>query len=193
MKYLEIYENFRDDIDKICQRYRIENYVINKDGIVDVFNDVSFAGSGLGQIPLNFGKVSGFFTVKENYALRSLYGSPNEVGDWFDCSFCTLKSLIGGPKSVGDNYYCNNNDLKDVRGFPENFHGLVFGSGNIVNGILSLVGTEKRTKFIKWLNEYDVIRDGNKIVEMRLEEAYWMACKEELPMDKRTFKNYQLI
>ena len=48
-------------------------------------------------------------------------------------------------------------------------------------------------KFIKWLNEFDVIRDGNKIVEMRLEEAYWMTMKEELPMDKRTFKNYTLV
>ena len=59
--------------------------------------------------------------------------------------------------------------------------------------IIELVDKLKQPKFIKYLNEFDVMREGCKIVEMRLEEAYWFAMKEELPMNKRKFENYKLI
>ena len=191
MRYMKLYEYFIT-IEQACQKYNIDRYTLNQDNSIDVDEGVFLSGMHLDRLPLDFGKVNGYFDCSFNQ-LTNLKGSPKQVDGFFKCNSNSLTTLLDGPEKVTGAYFCDNNDLKDVRGFPENFHGLVFGSGNIVNGILSLVGTEKRTKFIKWLNEYDVIRDGNKIVEMRLEEAYWMACKEELPMDKRTFKNYQLI
>ena len=46
MKYLKLFENFRD-IDSICRRYCIENYTINSDGSIDVNGDVDLFNEGL--------------------------------------------------------------------------------------------------------------------------------------------------
>ena len=87
-----------------------------------------------------------------------------------------------------------------MHGFPEYFKSEVFTADNPIDEIIQLVSVSSisqssilQTKFISWLNEYDVIRDGNKIVEMRLEEAYYMTMKEELSQELRQFKNYTLI
>ena len=191
MKYLKLYENF-EDIDQICQQYGIKNYTINPDRTVDVDGRVDFEKEGLLKLPLKFGKIYGWFDCTNN-RLTSLKGSPIYVEKWFGCGRNKLTTLIDGPKTVLETYYCHNNNLKDVHGFPEYFNHIISIGGNPVDEILSLVYQDYKTKFIKWLNEYDVIRPGNKIVEMRLEEAYYMTYKEELPIKKRTFKNYTLI
>ena len=202
MEYMKLYENF-DKIYKICQDHNISNYSINQDGSIDVIGSVNFDKRRLKKLPLKFGKVSGYFSCTDNL-LTSLEGSPRQVYGGLFCANNRLTTLIGGPIRVNGDYSCwNNKLLTDVYGFPD-----YFGDGSIkfyhtpVQEILSIFnysdedGYEmvmKLAKFIKWLNEYDVIRDGNKIVEMRLEEAYWMAAKRELPMDNRTFKHYKLI
>ena len=193
MRYLKLYENF-DEIDRICQQYNIQNYVINQDGSVDVSNGVYLHSMGLSKLPFKFGRVSDDFVCSHNQ-LTSLFGSPKEVGGNFACHYNLLTTLIGGPYSVGGNFICDSNNLKDMYGFPlyinNTFRLRLFN--NPVSEIVGLVSIDKKITFVKWLNEYDVIRDGNKIVEMRLEEAYYMTTKTELPKNKRTFKNYQLI
>ena len=215
MKYLKLYENF-DDIDNICTKYNIENYTVNQDDTLNVESDVNLFQYELSVIPLMFKRVIGLFNVGDNN-LTSLKGCPDEVSGYFTChgnkltdlKYCTkfvgsshfscaknkLTTLIGGPLKVNGNYNCAWNNLKDMVGFPqfyiENYNLDV--TDNPVNEIIYLVVETKRIKFIKWLNEYDVIRDGNKIVEMRLEEAYYMVTKQELPINKRKFKNYILI
>ena len=172
MKYLKMYENF-DGINRICQKYRIENCTINKDGSVDVDGEVDISSYELKEMPLKF----------------------NKVNRYFNCSKNQLTNLLRGPIIMyGGNYICDRNKLINVHGFPEHFaENFVFTDHNPVYEITILVSGLRRCKFIKWLNEYDVIRDGNKIVEMRLEEAYYMTMKEELSQELRQFKNYTLI
>ena len=189
MRYLKLYENF-EEINHICDKYNIFNYSINQDGSIDVNDSVYLSKKNLLEIPLKFGKVLGVFYCANNQ-LTSLKNSPIEAHG-FNCNDTKLTSLLGGPKKVKNNYWCRRNDIKDFVGFPEHFLWL-FVTGNPIEKILNLVFEDHQQKFIFWLNEYDVIRDGNKIVEMRLEEAYWMTMKKELPMNKRTFKNYTLI
>ena len=192
MKYLKLYESF-DDIYQICRKYDLDRYTINQDGSVDVNGDVDLSNYNLKKIPLMFNKVSGHFTMFDN-KISSLKGSPKEIiGGDFTTTYNNLTTLEYGPKIVSGVYRCKFNKLVNLHGFPEYFDPERSTNfyGNHVYEILDLVLDQE--KFIKWLNEYDVIRDGNKIVEMRLEEAYWMTTKKELPMDKRKFKNYTLI
>ena len=192
MKYLKLYENFKGDIDTICRDYGISNYVINRDESVDVNENVFIDNRDLKTFPFKFGKIRGGFYCVDN-KLITLKNGPIEVSGDFSCSSNKLTTLEYGPKIVNGNYYCISNNLKDVTGFPHNFHGVVNAHDNPVYEIIHLVLIDLEEVFIRWLNEFDVIRDGNKIVEMRLEEAYWMAMKEELPMNKRKFENYTLI
>ena len=195
MRYLQLYENF-DNIEEICQKYRIKDYTINQDETVDVDNDVDLESRQLYKLPLKFGKVSGYFVCANNL-LSSLDGSPREIGSTgFSCSNNVIKTLVGGPLIVKQIYNCIGNKLTDVVGFPEHYtDNNVYATGNPVSEILNLVKEYDQAKFIKWLNEYDVIRDGCRIVEMRLEEAYYMTTKKELVLKKseRQFKNYRLI
>ena len=277
MRYLKLYEAFNDNIDKICQKYKIEDYTINQDGSVDTMCGVNLCAIRLSELPVQFGKVNGYFdcsinqlktlkycphevtgnfvasinllknlkycpsyvggkfSVDHNYLinlknlppistdlyieyneltslpkiqdtingsficynnhLNSLVGSPITVKGNFGCSnIPELKSLIGGPKTVNGAYYCTNCNLLDVYGFPEYFGGLIFCGDNPVHEIINLFRENNdKLKFIKYLNEFDVIRDGFRIVEQRLEEAYFMVNKKELPLDKRHFTNYNLI
>ena len=143
--------------------------------------------------PFKFGKIRGEFYCAYN-KLKTLKGAPNEITLFFNCNGNNLTTLIDGPKKVGGAYYCSDNLLKDVYGFPEHFNNNVHISENIVWEIINLVDIEFRVKFIFWLNEYDVIRDGEKIVGQRLEEAYWMATKKELIYENLApFKYYSLI
>ena len=210
MRYLSLYENF--NINHICDRYGIENYTINQDGTVDVDSYVNLQGLDIKRLPLIFNKVSGFFDCGYNKLtslvgspkevngefscnsnkLESLNGSPRKVKSSFLCSYNKLKTLKGGPEIVGGSYGCNDNKLIDVCGFPENFHNIIEMSGNPVSEITYLVFVHQESKFIKWLNEYNVIQ-GNKIFELGLDQAYYMATKEELSLESKKFRNYILI
>ena len=184
------------EIKKICRKYDITGYSINKGGSVDIDGDLDLDGYNLKKLPLKFNIIYGSFECVGNY-LTSLGGSPTEVRGDFDCSSNELCTLVGGPKIVSGDYFCLDNHLDDFCGFPEHFYGEVYTRGYPVEELMTLVDGDNYksnyVKFIKWLNEYDVIRDRNKIVEMRLEEAYWMTMRKELPKNKRNFAYYQLI
>ena len=124
--------------------------------------------------------------------LTSLEGSSEHVSGWFDCNTNQLTTLIGGPKKVWYYYWAQNNNLLDVNGFPDHFRSICYLDKNPVFEVLSLLKDEDRIKFIKYLNELDVIH-GNKIDEAALGKAYYMVKKLELPQNKKLFRNYQLI
>ena len=182
-----------NEISQLCDKYNIENYSINKDGLVDVDGSVFLNSRNLHILPLKFGKIKTYFDCSNNH-LTSLSGSPTEVGDSFYCHNNKLITLVSGPKIVKAGYWCQNNKLKDVSGFPENFDGdyRIQIRNNPVNEIIELVNSEHIPKFIKYLNDHNVIQ-GNKIFELGLEEAYYMSTKKQLPPDKREFKYYTLI
>jgi hypothetical protein len=86
MNRLIYYKTFikesKEDIDSICRKYNIRNYVVNEDGTVDVDGNVHLDNRGLTELPLKFRKVSGDFYCHINQ-LTSLEGSPREVGGDF--------------------------------------------------------------------------------------------------------------
>ena len=213
MKYLKLYENF-DNIENICRSLNINRYTINQDGSIDVFQYVNINPivqfKFYKKLPLKFGKVDGYFYCRNN-KLETLENSPNYVGGYFNvsqnelksleyspkiidgyfnCDNNELKTLLGGPEKVGGEYYCITNNLIDVYGFPENFKANAHFVDNPVYEIIDLVYTEHQAKFIKWLNEYNVIK-GSTIFEEGLNQAFYMATKEELTFEKQ-FQCYTL-
>ena len=140
---------------------------------------------------MKFGKVFGYFLCGYNQ-LKTLKGSPTETGGNFVCQNNQLTTLIGGPKIVGNAYWCNNNNLKDLYGFPKKCNSGIYIYNNPIYEITQLVDSEHQAKFIKWLNEYNVIK-GDTIFEPGLDQAYYMATKQELEFDRKVFKNYILI
>jgi Leucine-rich repeat (LRR) protein len=113
--------------------------------------------------------VGGYFSCYNNQ-LTTLEGCPQTVGGDFDCSSNQLTTLEGGPKSVGGYFNCHNNNIKDFRGFPEFWEGEVNFASNPVQSILDEFPKNLWSKVIYWINEYDVIHDGN-VIEDRLDEV----------------------
>lgn len=188
MKHLKLFENFsKIDIDKICKEYSIHNYTINKDSTVDVDGYVNLYSRGLTEIPLKFGRVTGYFHCGDNQ-LTSLDGCPKEVGGFFNCKNNQLTSLDGSPSEVGDNFSCHNNLLTTLRGSPievgGDFHcqgnklttleggpnkiaGTFYCNDNLIFKIYNLFGDYK--EYLDSL-DYNYLR-GTNIVKLRLKEA----------------------
>ena len=89
----------------------IENYSIRPDhGIVDVDGSVDLDYKNLTSIPVQFGKVKGYFSCNRNQ-LTSLVGAPREVSGAFYCSRNQLTSLEGAPEKVCGDFYCGHNKV----------------------------------------------------------------------------------
>jgi hypothetical protein len=138
MIWVKRFEDF-NEIDVICKKYGIEDYTINPDGTVDVDGDVDLYKKGLKKLPLNFGKVSGYFECRFNQ-LITLEGAPKEVGGYFHCRNNQLTTLEGSPKVVGSDFYCNNNQLTTLEGAPREV-GSDFYCHN--NRLITLEGAPK--------------------------------------------------
>ena len=123
MKYIKLFESMTDmEVAKICRKYDIENWSINKDGLVDVDGNVDLSFGSLPRLPLRFGKVTGAFSCSDN-RLTTLEGAPQEVGGDFYCSNNKLTTLKGAPKEVGGDFYCFYNNLTTLRGAPTEVGG----------------------------------------------------------------------
>jgi hypothetical protein len=193
-KYNQFINESNQDIHFICKEYGIKNYSINDDGSVDVDGDVDLSDKGLTKLPLKFRKVSGDFNCDNNQLtslegcpqkvgrdfycsnnkLTSLEGSPQSVGGSFYCDDNKLTSLEGSPQSVGGNFSCDNNKLKDVYGLKEGFKigGDIYLYDNPVYEIFKLFPEYRYSEVIEYLNEYEVVRDGNKVILQALEMVF---------------------
>jgi hypothetical protein len=173
---LHRYKNFiresKEDIDSICKMYRITNYTINEDRTIDVDGDVFLDHKGLTELPLKFGKVSGYFGCSNNQ-LTNLSGSPSEVGRGFYCNDNRLTSLEGMPQYTKRIINCRNNHLRDVKGVPDGWRGKFRVIGNPVYEIFKLFPDERRDEVIEHLNEYNVIRDGKVVIMQAIERVFW--------------------
>ena len=101
----------------ICDKYGIENWTLNSEGLVDVDGSVDLEDMNLIRLPLRFGRVSVSFGCCYN-KLTTLEGAPQWVGGNFDCSNNYLTTLEGGPNLVGGYFYCNINYLTTLEGAP---------------------------------------------------------------------------
>jgi hypothetical protein len=117
MKHLRKYKIFESntEIDKICRKYDIINYIINSDNSVDVDGDVYLWGKKLTSIPLNFNIVNGNFHCGWNY-LTSLKGCPVRVGGGFSCYSNELTSLKYSPQYMeNDDFSCGSNKIESLQ------------------------------------------------------------------------------
>lgn len=186
MDYLDNYKDHKrvSDIHNFCKKYSIRDYTINDDYTVDVDNNVYLYRCDLSSIPIQFGRVNGFFNISYNN-LKSLEGSPSYVEGEFHCSSNELKTLKDGPKFVGGNYVAGNNinmdkleisdvtvkkmfsisgcNIRDFIGFPK--CRTIFISPNPIINIWLLFND---VNYIELFNDYDIIRDGKDIILYRL-------------------------
>jgi len=206
-----ISESTKEDIDSICLKYGIENYTINEDGTIDVDGDVDLSLKNIDKLPLKFGKVTGSFYCNGNKLislegcpsrvgghfacyynqLASLEGSPNRVDGDFNCQINQLTSLEGSPNRVGGHFVCSGNQLVDVRGFPLIIGGGIDIKDNPVVEIFKLFPIDRWVEVPEHLNEYNVIRDGKKVILQALEVVY-----DELSLEvpeNIEIKGYEII
>jgi hypothetical protein len=120
-------------------KYRIENYTINDDLSVDVIGDVDLSNKSLTKIPFKFNIVSVNFYFANNQ-LKTLEGSPKEVGGNFLCGYNKLTTLEGSPKKVGGKFACSSNNLTTLVGAPKSVGG-IFDCHN--NNLTTLEGSPK--------------------------------------------------
>ena len=82
----------KSEIAAWLDKYNIENYTINDDLTVDVAGNVDLYYNKLATIPIQFGKVTG----------------------WFDCSNNKLTSLEGCPSIIRGEFYCDDKFKNDI-------------------------------------------------------------------------------
>jgi hypothetical protein len=140
MKYLRLFEGYQSEseVAEICKRYSIQNWSINSDGLVDVTGSVVMYVEDLTEIPIKFGKVTGFFDLTRNY-LTTLKGSPHTVGTSFHCANnAVLTSLEFCPLRVGDNFNCSWNKIREFTG-PKYIGGNFICTGNPIEKIWRII------------------------------------------------------
>ena len=90
-----------------CEKYGIYDYTINRDGSIDVFEDVFLEKLNLVKFPIRFNIIHGNFNCDINQ-LISLKGGPKEVRGWFSCQYNQLTNLavlcIKRHQAFEDNY-----------------------------------------------------------------------------------------
>jgi len=132
IKHYKIFEstspNFpstKEGVIEVCEKYEIENYIINDDLSIDVDGAVDLYNKKLEYLPLKFNYVDGNFNCARN-KLKTLEGSPKTISGYFYCYFNELKSLEGCPQTVSGSFYCSNNKLVSLEGCPQTV-GFNFG------------------------------------------------------------------
>lgn len=159
-------------IKEFCLSHGIAGYDVNKDGSINVGHNIGFDSEKFegGKLPVKFGKIEGSFWIRR----------------------CELTSLEGCPKSVNNRFSFYDNQVTSFKGFPEFVGGGIICGANPIFEIFSL---NQCQEFIDLLNEYDVIRDGNKVVETRLRQALKDSNSEQVDPETAEFKfeNYKLI
>lgn len=108
--------------------FGITEYEFDKQGRLNVFQNVNLSNQNLTELPFNFGIVDGDFDCHLN-RLKSLKGAPIKTKD-FDCSDNELTSLMGGPMDVDGAYWCTNNQLVSFNGMASTINGNLNCSDN---------------------------------------------------------------
>jgi len=222
MKHIKPYKIFestspnspttKEGVIEVCEKYEIENYIINDDLSIDVDGDVELDSKNLKYLPLKFNYVSGYFTCARN-KLKTLKGSPQTVNGGFFCHHNELKSLEGCPQTVSGSFYCNNNKLKSLEGCPQTVDGNFICNDNKltdlehfpeVNGIILLIGgnpvnllvytfINKADSFmIEDFVDYEIVRNGDTVMLDRL-QTFISGNDLEMPDLDKIKKRYKII
>jgi len=156
MKYLKLFESFDEsEIHKICKKYHIKKYTINKDGSIDVDRTVELQSENLTKLPLKFNKINGDFYCDDN-RLTSLEGCPKEVSSNFFCYSNKLTSFEYAPKIIKGGFDCRINNIKSFEYFPSFVKSYFMCVGNPIFQVWDLF---QDTTKIELLNDFDIFRD----------------------------------
>lgn len=152
---------------RTCHKYNIKKYTINPDNSVDVDGNVWMNSSRLDKIPLKFRNVTGGFYCYNN-RLTSFENFPISIGGSLECHSNRISSLRGFPEFIGGgvNLFYRKNSL-----YPEWIFSPYLRGNGYDNPIRHIYRLNPCKEFIEMLNEYDVIRDDNRVVETRLRQA----------------------
>ena len=157
-----------DQVVQLCKEYNIRNYSINPDLSIDVEGSVNLDGLDLRSLPLRFSRVNGSFYCQNNY-LTTLEGCPREVGEDFDCSYNQLTTLDGGPIEVGVHFDCYDNPVSEIlHKFPD------------------------KMKVLKFWDDFNMVRNGNKISAYRFKEMYFDLTGKEFKGYMK-FEGYKVV
>ena len=133
MKYIQGYRLFesRDGLTDEQRKFLDRNtygtfnentrgtWSVNNEGLVDVQGSFDCYRQELEDfLGIRFGRVSCSFFCWGNQ-LRTLEGSPREVGGNFNCYGNQLRTLEGSPREVGGSFWCGENPLISLEGAPE--------------------------------------------------------------------------
>lgn len=198
MKYLNTYKLFESIDNQFFKTYEetknwldimnIRKYIINGDLKVDVNTNVRISQSVyLKYFPIQFGIVKGHFRCSDN-ELISLKGSPIEIFGSFDCSNNNLTSLKGCTPLV-ENFYCYRNKLTNFEGCPE----FISDFNCSYNPVYEIYDMFLNKDCIKWINEYNVIKD-NKIILENFKEVLYMMDIQDFDFNQLSnLENYKVI
>ena len=93
---------------------KIENYIINEDNTIDIYNtrvDLSYEDLKILPEYIKFNRVNGHFHIDHN-RLESLKGCPRIIDGDFLCDNNQLASLEYCPEFVGRDFSCYDNLVK---------------------------------------------------------------------------------
>ncbi len=191
MKYLKKYESITEwqeiqkdkffetktEIKQWLDHYYIKHYTIDDNLTVHVDDDVDITSNNLHYIPFQFGRVYGDFLCQGN-ELMSLKGCPNYIEGEFTFYNNNLYNLNFFPENVIER---NINGVRTIVD-PMDLTQSDFYQNPIYSLILCLDIKNRQYRqsgkeialFIKYLNEYDVIK-YHRIYLDKLKEALYMS------------------
>ena len=177
MKHIKPYKIFesngpnfpttREEVVKVCEYYKIENYTIDDDLSIDVDGSIGLYNKNLEHLPLKFNYVDGSFECQGN-KLKSLEGCPKTVNGDFYCFTNELETLEGCPQTVGGDFYCFTNELKDLEHFPE-VNGRIDIEENPVDLLVHTFIENANSFMIEDFVDYEIVRNRDTVMLDRLQ------------------------
>lgn len=210
----EPFTNFpksEEEVIKLCDEYKIDDYIINDDLSIDVNGDVWLAHLKKYHIPINFNIVKGYFNCYDS-KLITLEGAPKEVGDYFSCGSNKLTSLEYSPIYVGNHYSCDNNELYSLKGIPNKIYGhfncevnnlksleyfptvkhdIVLDTNPIYHIVRIFIHKDNYKELLEEFNDYSIVR-GNDVILNRL-KAFVSDFDLTMPYLKLVSRTYNII
>jgi hypothetical protein len=221
MKHIKPYKIFestspnfpttKEGVIEVCEKYEIENYIINDDLSIDVDGAVDLYNKKLEYLPLKFNYVDGNFNCARN-KLKTLEGCPQTVGGRFNCYFNELKtlegcpqtvngdfncfnnkleSLKGSPQTVGGHFGCEDNKLRDLEHFPE-VNGIIYIKKNTVNLLVYTFIKNADSFMIEDFVDYEIVRNRDTVMLDRL-QTFIRDNDLEMPDLEEIKKHYKII
>jgi len=200
----------KEQLEFLDRVVKVGTWVINSEGKIDVDGRVDMSKMNLTQIPVKFGKVSGWFDCSENNLtslegcpdyvggdfycydnnLTSLKGSPIEVVGDFRCYQNLLTSLEFAPSEVGGVFWCHNNNLTSLEGCPNELGGYFYCFGNNLKNYFKNI---KEEDFKLWgnLNWWDIIEEYPFLINIckkYITKNYFIELIEHFPKTKLYLK-----